>query len=76
MSIWVYIAFIGYTLDVIGKILIAFTAIAVHQRVAHEQKIDKQVFKAMRRERKVAIWAIFLIAGGYLLQLPEKLHLF
>jgi len=74
--IWGYLAFLGYTLDVIGKILVAFTAIAVHQRVQKEQKIDKRVFQTMHRERKVAIWGIILIALGYAMQIPEKLQLF
>lgn len=73
MNLVLYIAFLGYTLDVIGKILVAFTAVAVHQRVRKEQKIDKRVFLEMKREQNVAIVGIFFIAIGYALQIPEKL---
>ena len=73
MNYFLYIAFIGYTFDVIGKILIAYTAIAVHQRVAQEQKIDKRVFQEMKRERNVAFWGIAFISIGYVMQIPQKL---
>jgi hypothetical protein len=73
MNYLLYAAFLGYTLDVIGKILIAFTVVAVHERVRKEHKIDARVFQAMKRERKVAIWGIFLMAIGYVLQVPAKL---
>jgi len=74
--IWTYVAFVGYTIDVIGTILIAFTVIAVHQRVAKERKIDEKVFVIMNRERKAAIWGIFLIAIGYILQIPVLIPIF
>lgn len=63
----------GFTLDLIGKILIAFTAIKVHHRVMKEHRIDKQVFKEMKLEQIVGIIGIVLIIAGYLLQLPNKL---
>lgn len=65
--------FLGFSLDVIGKILVAYTAIAVHRRVWREHKIDKTVFAAMRNEQVIGIIGIVLIATGYLLQLPAKL---
>lgn len=76
MMIWTYIAFVGHTLNVIGEILVAFTVIAVHQRVSAERKIDEKVFRVMRRERKVAIWGILLIALGYVIQIPIFLPIF
>lgn len=65
--------FLGFTLDVIGKIMVAYTAIAVHRRVWKEHKIDKTVFTAMRKEQVIGIIGIVLIVIGYLLQLPAKL---
>ena len=41
---------LGFILDVIGKIMIAFTAIAVHRSFWKERKMDKTVFKAMKTE--------------------------
>lgn len=65
--------FIGFTLDVIGKIMVAYTALAVHYRFWKEHKINKQVFEMMRRERYLAIIGIGLIITGYLFQIPSKL---
>ena len=68
------IAFIGFTLDVIGKVLVAFTAIMVHHRVLNEHRIDKSVFNIMRSEQRVAILGVILILIGYFLQVPSKLY--
>jgi uncharacterized membrane protein len=68
------LVFIGFTLDVIGKILIAFTAIMVHHRVLNEHQIDKVVFKSMRREQKLAVLGIAFVIVGYVLQVPGKLN--
>jgi len=67
------VEFIGSTLDVIGKIMVAFTAIMVHHRFRREHKIDEKVFRAMRREQVIGIGGITLIILGYLLQAPLKL---
>ena len=63
----------GFTLDIIGKIMIAFTAIMVHHRFWKEHKVDERVFRAMRRERWIGILGITFILAGYFLQLPAKL---
>lgn len=67
------IEFIGFTLDVIGKIMIAFTAIMVHHRVWKEHRIDKRVFLEMKREQIIGIIGILFIIIGYVLQASEKL---
>lgn len=64
---------LGFTLDVIGKIMVAFTAIMVHHRFRKEHKVDERVFRSMRREQVIAIAGIGLIILGFLLQLPSKL---
>lgn len=63
----------GFTLDVVGKIMIAYTAIAVHYRFRKEHQIDEQVFKIMKKEHLLGIAGIILIIAGYLLQLPSKM---
>lgn len=63
----------GFTLDVIGKIIIAYTALAVHHRFHHEHKVDKAVFKIMKKEYNYGLLGIGLIILGYVLQLPHKL---
>jgi len=67
------LSFIGYTLDVMGKLMIAYTAIKVHHRVWQEHKIDEEVFKEMHKERKLGLLGFSLIIIGYFLQLPQKL---
>lgn len=64
---------IGFTLGIVGKIMIGFTAIMVHHRFRKEHKIDERVFKAMRREQVVGIVGITFIIIGYFLQLPSFL---
>jgi hypothetical protein len=65
-------ALIGFTLDVIGKIMIAYTAVQVHYRFWKEHQIDENVFAEMGRERRIGIIGIVLIVLGFLLQLPGK----
>jgi len=65
--------FIGFTLDVFGKILVAYTAIMVHYRFWKEHKIDEKVFRTMKQERMIGIFGVILIIIGYFLQIPSKL---
>ena len=67
------IEFIGFTLDVLGKVMVAFTAIMVHYRFRKEHKIDEKVFRSMRREQLLGIIGILLIILGFLLQVPFKI---
>ena len=65
--------FIGFTLDVVGKVMVAFTAIMVHRRFRKEHKVDERIFRAMRREQLFGIIGIIFIILGFLLQVPGKL---
>lgn len=64
---------LGHTLDMVGKIMIAYTAIRVHYRFWKEHKIDESVFSEMRKERTIGIIGIVFIILGYLLEIPSKL---
>lgn len=64
---------VGHTLDVIGKVLVSYTAIAVHYRFRKEHRIDEVVFKHMRREQIFGVLGIVLIILGYLLEIPSKI---
>lgn len=64
--------FIGYTIDTLGKILVAYTAIRVHHRVWQEHKIDRRVFKEMKLEQLLGVLGIAMIIAGYLIQIPYK----
>ncbi len=37
---------LGHTLDLVGKVLVSYTVIAVHYRFRKEHKIDEAVFSA------------------------------
>lgn len=63
----------GFTIDVIGKIMIAYTAIAVHTRFWKEHRVDERVFQAMKKERWIGILGVIFIIAGYFMQLPGKL---
>ena len=58
---------IAFTLDLIGKVMIAYTALAVHHRVRKDHKIDKQVFRAMRREQLLGVAGVGCMVFAYLL---------
>lgn len=65
--------FLGFALDVIGKVMVAYTAIAVHHRFWKEHKIDEFVFRAMKREQIIGVAGIIFIIVGFILQIPAKL---
>lgn len=56
---------IGLTLDTLGKLFIAYAALRVHHRVLNEHKIDKVVFKTMRREQFFGWMGAALVIIGY-----------
>ena len=64
---------IGSIFDVVGKVMVAFTAIAVHHRFRKEHKVDEFVFKMMKLEQIIGIFGITFIIIGFFLQLPGKL---
>lgn len=63
-----WIEFIGETLDVLGKVLIALTAIAVHDTVMKEHQIDAAVDKTVRKEHVLGFLGITFIIVGYVLR--------
>ena len=63
----------GFTLDVIGKILIGVAVYFVHKRIIKEEEIDKVVLREMKKEKKIVFLGIILIIIGYFMQLPTKL---
>lgn len=60
---------LAFTLDLIGKIMVAYTALAVHGRVRREQKIDAVVFRAMKKEKIVGITGIVFMVFGYIIHI-------
>lgn len=64
---------LGLTLDVIGKILVAYMALRVHHRFWQEHKIDDKVFADMKREQVIGLFGIILIIVGFVFQLTTKI---
>jgi len=60
---------LALTLDIIGKVMIAYTALAVHSRVRKEAKIDTSVFRAMKREKNMGIMGIIFMVAGYIIHI-------
>lgn len=60
---------IASTLDIVGKVMVAYTALAVHNRVRKEQTIDFIVFRSMRRENTIGVLGIVLMILGYAIHL-------
>ena len=63
------ISHVGFTIDFMGKILVSFTAISVHNRFWKEHKIDDKVFEEMKKERTVGILGISLMVIGFILEM-------
>ena len=59
---------IGMTIEFLGGIMIAYTAISVHYRFRKEHRIDQNVFNTMRKEQKIGILGIIFLIVGYVVQ--------
>ncbi len=59
----------AYTLDFVGKLMIAITALLVHYNIEKEGKIDGIVIREVKLEMLLGILGIFFFASGYLLHL-------
>lgn len=64
---------VGFTLDVLGKVLLGVTVLLAHRRIVQEHRIDKEVLTEMRREQFLGLLGIVLIIIGFLLQLPGRI---
>jgi len=63
---------IGYTLSILGKLLIAVSVLIVHIKISREHKIDAKISKEVRHELYLTIIGIILIVIGYILESPFK----
>ncbi|MFC1640855.1 hypothetical protein ACFL2D_02265 [Patescibacteria group bacterium] len=64
--------YVGFTIDIAGKILIGYTAIMVHHRFYKEHRVDAKVFKTMKKEQTYGIIGLVFIIMGYIMQFPAK----
>jgi len=62
------------TLDIVGKVMIAYTALVVHRHVSQEHKIDKAVFRIMKQEQLIGILGIIFMISAYLLHIYARIQ--
>jgi hypothetical protein len=60
--------FIGMTLSLIGKGLLALGVVWVHVTMANERRIDDLVVRSFRTELYVTLLGFALILAGYILE--------
>lgn len=60
---------LALTFDIVGKILIAITAILVHRKVIAEKRIDKNVLKEFHKEEVYGVLGIIALLLGYILHM-------
>jgi len=63
-----WLEFIGDIFDVLGKIMIAMTALAVHDTVMKKHALDDEVDKTIRKEHIYAFAGIALLVTGFALR--------
>jgi hypothetical protein len=61
--------FWGLTISMVGKVMVASGVLIAHSELAHERRVDKLVLKSFRIERALTLLGLFLIVGGYLLEI-------
>lgn len=61
--------YISLTLGTLGKLILGFAVLRVHSYILKEHKIDGVVLRAMKRERVITLFGIFLILIGYVLEM-------
>jgi len=66
--------YIGLTLGVIGKVLVAISVVRVHQVMGREHKIDRAVMQIFHWEKIVVLIGIVLIIAGYVLEIIFYQH--
>ena len=59
---------LALTLEMLGTVFIAYTALRVHMKLRKEHQIDALVFNEIKHEEIVAIVGIIFIIISYLMQ--------
>lgn len=60
--------FIGMTLSVVGKAMLALGVVWVHVTMANERKIDDLVVRSFRTELIITIAGFAFILAGYMIE--------
>ena len=65
MSLYV----LATSIDMLGKVMVAFTALRVHRRVLSDHKLDKSVFLELRHEQIVGVGGVVFIVAAYAMKM-------
>lgn len=57
--------FLADFFELIGGILIAYTVIAVHNKILHDHHLGKEVFKTIKKEQVLAAIGIMFLFLGF-----------
>lgn len=57
--------FIGMTMSLFGKILIALAVVMAHTELAHEHRVDARVIRSFHKEKILTLIGILMIVLGY-----------
>lgn len=60
--------FIGMTMGVVGKIMLAYGVVLVHIKMAKERRIDEIVVSSFRTEMFITLAGVLFIVVGYFLE--------
>lgn len=60
--------FLGMTLGVVGKIMLAYGVVLVHIKMAKERRIDEVVVSSFRTEMFITLAGVLLIVVGYFME--------
>ena len=72
MPVFLSISFIGFTFDVLGKLLIAFVTLRLHIKHFKTHHVDKL---DLRLDVWLSTIGIGMIAVGYLFRIPLEMNL-
>ncbi len=65
---------IGMVIDFLGKLLVSYTAVAVHYRFWKEHKMDEKLFREMHKEQYLGIVGIVLMTIGFTLEMLPQMY--
>jgi hypothetical protein len=65
----IYFLMLGILLDFVGTFMLGYTVLAVHWHIVKEHRLDRDVFRAIRKERVIGLCGLFLIATGFSIQM-------
>lgn len=60
--------FLGMTISVLGKALLAIGVLLAHSKIAHEHRIDNEVLRTFRTEFVITLIGLIMIVVGYMLE--------